>query len=183
MLLTACDPQARRRILLACASRLRQAGPRGHWPAQVRAVGRNPGWPGCQWPVSVWLVLRSLAGCRDSHPRAHAATPGAFRPSVGPESRMLGPNHHRAQRVCRARHTAHIAGRVPTRADPDWNHFRYSSPIVTSGRPAALPTATGWDEELRARNDGIRLPRPGRSESSLRTDPSVCPITLRRRYR
>ena len=51
------------------------------------------------------------------------------------------------------------------------------------GRPAALPTASGWDEELRARTVGARLPRPGRSESSFRTDLSVCPIMLRRRYR
>ena len=27
------------------------------------------------------------------------------------------------------------------------------------GRPAALPTATGWDKELRARTAGVRLPR------------------------
>ena len=50
-------------------------------------------------------------------------------------------------------------------------------------RPAALPTTTGWDEELRARTAGVRLPRPGHSESSFRTDPSVCPIMLRHRYR
>ena len=35
-----------------------------------------------------------------------------------------------------------------------WNFFQYSDPIylirVHPGRPAALPTATGWDEELRA---------------------------------
>ena len=29
----------------------------------------------------------------------------------------------------------------------------------------------------------VRLPRPGRSESSFRTDPSACPIMLRHRYR
>ena len=44
---------------------------------------------------------------------------------------------------------------------------------VHPGRPAALPTATGWDEELRARTAGVRLPRPGHSESSFTTDPSV----------
>ena len=54
---------------------------------------------------------------------------------------------------------------------------------VHPGRPAALPTATGWDEELQARTAGVRLPRPGHSESSFRTDPSVCPIMLRHRYR
>ena len=32
---------------------------------------------------------------------------------------------------------------------------------VHPGRPAAHPTATGWDEELRARTAGVRLPRPG----------------------
>ena len=51
------------------------------------------------------------------------------------------------------------------------------------GRPAALPKATGWDEELLARTAGVRLPRQGHSESSFRTDPSVCPIMLRHRYR
>ena len=52
---------------------------------------------------------------------------------------------------------------------------------VHLGRPAALPTATGWDEELRARTAGVtvRLPRPGHSESSFRTDSAVCPIMLR----
>ena len=54
---------------------------------------------------------------------------------------------------------------------------------VHPGRPAAIPTATGWDEELRARTAGVRLPRQGHSESSSRTDPSVCPIMLRHRYR
>ena len=51
---------------------------------------------------------------------------------------------------------------------------------VHPGRPAALPAATGWDEELRARTAGVRLPRPGRSGSSLsRTDSSICPVMLR----
>ena len=50
---------------------------------------------------------------------------------------------------------------------------------VHPGRPAALPAASGWDEELRARTAGVRLPRPGHSESLFRTDPSVCPIMLR----
>ena len=40
---------------------------------------------------------------------------------------------------------------------------------VHPGRPAALPTATGWDEELRARTAGVRLQRPGHSESLFRT--------------
>ena len=53
---------------------------------------------------------------------------------------------------------------------------------VHPGRPAALPTATAWDEELRARTAGVRLTRPGHSESSFRTDLSVCPIMLRHRY-
>ena len=35
--------------------------------------------------------------------------------------------------------------------------------------------ATGWDEELLDRTAGA-LSQPGRSESSFRTDPSVCPI-------
>ena len=54
---------------------------------------------------------------------------------------------------------------------------------VHPGRPAEIPTAAGWGEELRARTAGVRLPRPGRSESSFRTDPSVCPVMLRHRYR
>ena len=29
---------------------------------------------------------------------------------------------------------------------------------VHPGRPAALPTATGWDDKLRARSAGVRLP-------------------------
>ena len=53
----------------------------------------------------------------------------------------------------------------------------------SSSGPASLPTATGWDEEPRARTASVRLPRPGRSESSFRTDPSVCPVMLRHRYR
>ena len=51
---------------------------------------------------------------------------------------------------------------------------------VHPGRPAALPTATGWDEELRARTAGVRLPRPGHSESSFRTDPSLTGVTSHR---
>ena len=35
---------------------------------------------------------------------------------------------------------------------------------VHPGRPAAYPTATGWDEELQARTAGVRATR---SESSL----------------
>ena len=35
---------------------------------------------------------------------------------------------------------------------------------VHPGRPAALPTATGCDEELRARTAGVRLPQQGRSK-------------------
>ena len=54
---------------------------------------------------------------------------------------------------------------------------------VHLGRPAALPTATGWDEVLRARTASVRLPRPGHSESSFRTDPSVCLIMLSHLYR
>ena len=53
---------------------------------------------------------------------------------------------------------------------------------VRPGRPAAHPAAVGWGEELRARTAGVRLPRPGPSESSFRTDPSVCPVMLRRRF-
>ena len=67
-----------------------------------------------------------------------------------------------------------------------WNHFQYSCPIlvrVHPGRPAALPTATGWDEELRARTAGVRLPRPGHSESSFWTESSICPVMLSHRYR
>ena len=69
-----------------------------------------------------------------------------------------------------------------------WNHFQYSIfwPCLVraqSGRPAAHPTASGWDEELLDRAAGVRLPRQGRSESSFRTDPSTCPIMPRHRYR
>ena len=39
---------------------------------------------------------------------------------------------------------------------------------VHLGRPAEHPTATGWDEELRARTAGVRLLLPGHSESSSR---------------
>ena len=42
---------------------------------------------------------------------------------------------------------------------------------VHPGRPAALPTAMGWDEELRARTASVLLPRQGHSDSSFRTDP------------
>ena len=54
---------------------------------------------------------------------------------------------------------------------------------VHPGRPAALPTATGWDEELLDWAAGVRLPRLGHSESSFRTDPTICPVMLRHRYR
>ena len=54
---------------------------------------------------------------------------------------------------------------------------------VHPGRSAAHPTATGWDEELRARTASVLLPRQGRSESSFRTDPSICPVMLRLGYR
>ena len=54
---------------------------------------------------------------------------------------------------------------------------------VHPGRPAANPTAVGWDAEQRARAASVRLPRKGRSELSFRTDPSVCPIMLRHRCR
>ena len=54
---------------------------------------------------------------------------------------------------------------------------------VHPGRPAAHPMAVGRDKELRARIAAVRLPRPGHSESSFGTDPSVCPIMLRHRYR
>ena len=54
---------------------------------------------------------------------------------------------------------------------------------VHPGRPAALPTATGWDEELWALTASVRLARPGHSESSFRTDPSACLIMLHHRYR
>ena len=40
---------------------------------------------------------------------------------------------------------------------------------VHPGRPAALPTATGWDEELRAWTSGLRLPRPGHSDPYVRS--------------
>ena len=63
----------------------------------------------------------------------------------------------------------HVQGRPHVRAQHAhwpghtvWNHLQYSSP-AHPGRPAAHPTATGWDEELRARTAGVRLPRPGHS--------------------
>ena len=56
------------------------------------------------------------------------------------------------------------------------------SDLVHPGRSAAHLTATSWDEELLARTAGLRLPRPGHSKSSIKTDPSVCPIMLRHRY-
>ena len=74
------------------------------------------------------------------------------------------------------------------------NYFQYSCPIYSQSirRPVALLRLTarryrdglGHDEELRARTAGVRLPRQGpHSEPSFRTDPSVCPIMLRHRYR
>ena len=57
---------------------------------------------------------------------------------------------------------------------PLWPVCLESLPILLSdlarvhpGRPAALPTATGWDAELLTRTAGVRLPRPGHSESSI----------------
>ena len=52
---------------------------------------------------------------------------------------------------------------------------------VRPGRPAALPTATAGKRSCGPRC--LRLPRPWHSESSFRTDPSVCPIMLRHRHR
>ena len=56
---------------------------------------------------------------------------------------------------------------------------------VHPGRPAALPTATVWDEELRARTAGVRLPprQPGPGTPSHRSGRTVCLIMLRHRYR
>ena len=50
-----------------------------------------------------------------------------------------------------------------------------------AGRPAAHPTATGWDEELRARTAGVPVTTTA-AGPSFKTDPSVCPIMLRHRY-
>ena len=53
---------------------------------------------------------------------------------------------------------------LPSMTPSVWNHFQYSieSDLVRvhPGRPAAHPTATGWDEELRARSLPDRRPRP-----------------------
>ena len=54
---------------------------------------------------------------------------------------------------------------------------------VHPGRLAVHPTAAGWDEELRTRTAGVRLPRLGRSESLFRTDPSIFQVMLSHRYR
>ena len=52
---------------------------------------------------------------------------------------------------------------------------------VHPGRPAAPPTATGWDEELRART---AAGPPVYHYRGLGTpSPSVCPVMLRDRYR
>ena len=53
-----------------------------------------------------------------------------------------------------------------------------SNTLVRSGQSAsgpagAHPTAVGWDEELLAGTASVRLPPPGRSESSFRTDPGL----------
>ena len=52
-----------------------------------------------------------------------------------------------------------------------WNHLQYSSLIYSEFiRAGRYPTATGWDQELRARTACVRLQRQGRSESSFTTE-------------
>ena len=71
-----------------------------------------------------------------------------------------------------------------------WNQFQYSSPLgssqSSSGPAGGASDGYGlgaWDEELWARTANVRLRRPGHSESSFRTDQSVCLMMLRHRYR
>ena len=65
-----------------------------------------------------------------------------------------------------------------------WNHFQHSSLVLS------VPTRAGRRRIRRLRagtrscgTAGVRLPRPGRSESSFRTDPFTCPMMIRHRYR
>ena len=87
--------------------------------------------------------------------------------------RLTQPVHRLTHPTAAAAASAHA---FCTQADTVRKVFRHalcleSLPMLWSdlvrvhpGRPAAHPTATGWDEELRARTAGVRLPRPGHSE-------------------
>ena len=61
-----------------------------------------------------------------------------------------------------------------------------SNTLVRSSLSSSGPAggaSEGWDKKLRARTAGVRLPRPGHSESWFKTVPSICPVMLRHRYR
>ena len=122
---------------------------------------------------------------------AAGGRPAAEAPSHGPRRPLLSrrrPGKQPGKAPRRAGPPGEAAGTgsclMPRLAVTQWHLFGITSNILVRvhlGQPAALPTATGsrgWDEELRARTAGVRLPRPGHSESSFRSHPSVCPIML-----
>ena len=68
-----------------------------------------------------------------------------------------------------------------------WNHFQYSSPnlsdlveFIRAGRRRPGGASDGYGPGVR-----LLVPRPRNSESSFRTDSSICPgpVILRHRYR
>ena len=175
----ACRPHA----LVGAWGRARASGP---WvgATQTKRAGHSKGGPG---PGSAELgaAVRGPAGPLGALGCAHPA-----------RIRKARERHWKARRAPRIGRGCGVAcGGVPLPACSlrrvpavgyagiTCNALVRSSQSSGPARPAALPTATGWDEELRARTAGVRLPRPGHYESSFRTDPSVCPIMLRHRYR
>ena len=111
-----------------------------------------------------------------------------------------GPVRNRCDsEACQARYFSPVTcksaytGRVYSVYRPPLRLFGITSDtLVRSCRSSSGPAGGASDgcglgrgavQELRARTGGVRQPRLGRSESSFRTDPSVCPIMLRHRYR
>ena len=76
----------------------------------------------------------------------------------------------RLQVCATSRASRHLIKPPLTHSQGVWNRFKYSS---SSGQAGGCVASVGWDEELRARTAEVGLPRPGLSESSFRTGPSI----------
>ena len=159
------------RIRAACPGR---PGRDDH--SQAAALGHGHGYP--PW-LSRSLVFRSNGNsrfeCRIRVNRGSSWTPvvvaGQGRhesPTTGlsaPTTRTSGPEPPRPTPLTRkeapaaallpSRQTGRLASLPILWSDDDSDLAR-----ARPGRPAAHPTV-GWDEELRARTAGVRLPRPG----------------------
>ena len=84
--------------------------------------------------------------------------------------------------LCPSHVTAHTMGTTTS----VWNHLQhFYSCLVRAhlGRPAALPTATGWGEELLDRAASVLLPQPGRREELLLALDRAAGVLLPPRHR